>query len=60
MTTALEDSEGKLDMIYTKSTTFCKRTHRIVKKILDITFSAGQTETKKICYTGIRYGLNLP
>jgi len=30
------------------------------KKILDITFSAGQTEINKICYSGIRYGLTLP
>jgi hypothetical protein len=26
---------------------------------LDIMFSAGQTEIKKICYSGIRYGLTL-
>jgi hypothetical protein len=31
-----------------------------VKKILDITFSAGQTEINKICYSGIRHGLTLP
>jgi hypothetical protein len=47
-------------VIYTKSTILCKRTYRIVEKIPDITFSAGQTEIKKICYSGIRYGLTLP
>jgi hypothetical protein len=30
-----------------------------VKKILDIMFSAGQTEIKKIGYSGIRHGLTL-
>jgi hypothetical protein len=31
-----------------------------VKKVLDITFSAGKTEIKKICYSVRRYGLTLP
>jgi hypothetical protein len=47
----------KFGMIYTKSTVLCERTYKIVKKILHITFSAVQTEIKKICYSGIRYGL---
>ena len=31
-----------------------------MKKILNIMFSTEQTEIKKICYSGIRYGLTLP
>jgi hypothetical protein len=49
----------KFGMTYTKSTILCKRTQRIVKKIMHITFSAGKIEIKKICYSGIRYGLTL-
>jgi hypothetical protein len=49
----------KFRTIYTKSTTLCKRTYRMVKKIKETVFNAGQTEIKKIYYSAIRYGLTL-
>jgi len=49
-------------VICTKSTLLCNKNiqNRGGEGKLDITFNAGQKEMKKICYSGIRYGLTLP